>query len=139
MAKQLLFEHAARVKLQKGVEQLAHAVAVTMGPTGRNVIIDKNFGNPVVTKDGVTVSKEIELEDPYEHMGAKLVNEVATKTSDVAGDGTTTATVIAPAASTIRGTNQSAASPTGIATDPARQRCPVLPNAEPRTPSITAS
>ena len=95
MAKQLLFEHAARLKLQKGVEQLAHAVAVTMGPTGRNVIIDKNFGNPVVTKDGVTVSKEIELEDPYEHMGAKLVNEVATKTSDVAGDGTTTATVLA--------------------------------------------
>ncbi|MDP7276637.1 MAG: TCP-1/cpn60 chaperonin family protein, partial [Planctomycetaceae bacterium] len=97
MAKQLLFEHAARVKLQKGVEQLAHAVAVTMGPTGRNVIIDKNFGNPVVTKDGVTVSKEIELEDPYEHMGAKLVNEVATKTSDIAGDGTTTATVLARA------------------------------------------
>ena len=95
MAKQLLFEHAARLKLKKGVEQLAHAVAVTMGPTGRNVIIDKNFGNPVVTKDGVTVSKEIELEDPYEHMGAKLVNEVATKTSDVAGDGTTTATVLA--------------------------------------------
>jgi chaperonin GroEL len=97
VAKQLLFEHAARVKLQKGVEQLAHAVAVTMGPTGRNVIIDKNFGNPVVTKDGVTVSKEIELEDPYEHMGAKLVNEVATKTSDIAGDGTTTATVLARA------------------------------------------
>src|SRR5262245_21618590 len=66
-----------------------------MGPTGRNVIIDKNFGNPVVTKDGVTVSKEIELEDPYEHMGAKLVNEVAQKTSDIAGDGTTTATVLA--------------------------------------------
>ena len=97
MAKQLLFEHSARIKLQKGVDQLADAVAVTMGPTGRNVIIDKNFGNPVVTKDGVTVSKEIELEDPYENMGAKLVNEVATKTSDVAGDGTTTATVLARA------------------------------------------
>ena len=97
MAKQLLFEHSARIKLQKGVDQLASAVAVTMGPTGRNVIIDKNFGNPVVTKDGVTVSKEIELEDPYENMGAKLVNEVATKTSDVAGDGTTTATVLARA------------------------------------------
>src|SRR6476661_9264004 len=68
-----------------------------MGPTGRNVIIDKSFGNPVVTKDGVTVSKEVELEDPYEHMGAKLVNEVASKTSDVAGDGTTTATVLARA------------------------------------------
>ena len=95
MAKQLLFEDRARLKLQKGVDKLAHAVAVTMGPTGRNVIIDKSFGNPVVTKDGVTVSKEVELEDPYEHMGAKLVNEVASKTSDVAGDGTTTATVLA--------------------------------------------
>lgn len=97
MPKQLLFEDRARLKLQRGVDTLADAVAVTMGPTGRNVIIDKNFGNPVVTKDGVTVSKEVELEDPYEHMGAKLVNEVATKTSDVAGDGTTTATVLARA------------------------------------------
>ncbi len=95
MAKQLLFDDRARLKLQKGVETLAKAVAVTMGPTGRNVIIDKSFGNPVVTKDGVTVSKEVELEDPYEHMGAKLVNEVASKTSDTAGDGTTTATVLA--------------------------------------------
>lgn len=95
MAKQLLFEDRARLKLQRGVEKLAQAVAVTMGPTGRNVIIDKSFGNPVVTKDGVTVSKEVELEDPYEHMGAKLVNEVASKTSDIAGDGTTTATVLA--------------------------------------------
>ncbi len=95
MAKQLLFEDRARIKLQRGVRTLADAVAVTMGPTGRNVIIDKSFGNPVVTKDGVTVSKEVELEDPYEHMGAKLVNEVAQKTSDVAGDGTTTATVLA--------------------------------------------
>jgi len=95
VAKQLLFEDRARLKLLKGMEKLANAVAVTMGPTGRNVIIDKSFGNPVVTKDGVTVSKEVELEDPYEHMGAKLVNEVASKTSDVAGDGTTTATVLA--------------------------------------------
>jgi chaperonin GroEL len=95
MAKQLLFDDRARLKLQRGINTLADAVAVTMGPTGRNVIIDKSFGNPVVTKDGVTVSKEVELEDPYEHMGAKLVNEVATKTSDVAGDGTTTATVLA--------------------------------------------
>ncbi|MCA9023816.1 MAG: chaperonin GroEL [Planctomycetaceae bacterium] len=95
MAKQLLFDDRARLKLQKGINKLADAVAVTMGPTGRNVIIDKSFGNPVVTKDGVTVSKEVELEDPYEHMGAKLVNEVATKTSDIAGDGTTTATVLA--------------------------------------------
>ncbi|MCA9032233.1 MAG: chaperonin GroEL, partial [Planctomycetaceae bacterium] len=97
MAKQLLFDDAARLKLQAGVNILADAVAVTMGPTGRNVIIDKSFGNPLVTKDGVTVSKEVELEDPYEHMGAKLVNEVATKTSDIAGDGTTTATVLARA------------------------------------------
>ena len=95
MAKQLLFDDRARLKLQKGVETLAQAVAVTMGPTGRNVIIDKSFGNPVVTKDGVTVSKEVELEDAYENMGAKLVNEVASKTSDTAGDGTTTATVLA--------------------------------------------
>lgn len=97
MAKQLLFDDRARLKLQRGVKTLADAVAVTLGPTGRNVIIDKSFGNPLVTKDGVTVSKEIELEDPFEHMGAKLVNEVATKTSDIAGDGTTTATVLAKA------------------------------------------
>jgi chaperonin GroEL len=95
VAKQLLFEDSARTKMLKGVEKLADAVAVTMGPTGRNVIIAKSFGGPTVTKDGVTVSKEVELEDPFENMGAKLVNEVASKTSDVAGDGTTTATVLA--------------------------------------------
>ena len=94
MAKQMLFSDQARIRLQRGVRTLADAVAVTMGPTGRNVIIDKSFGNPVVTKDGVTVSKEVDLPDPYEHMGAKLVNEVASKTSDIAGDGTTTATVL---------------------------------------------
>ena len=97
MAKQLLFDDQARAKMLKGVEKLANAVAVTMGPTGRNVIIDKSFGGPTVTKDGVTVSKEVELEDRFENMGAKLVNEVASKTSDVAGDGTTTATVLARA------------------------------------------
>ena len=97
MPKQLLFEDQARAKMLKGVEKLANAVAVTMGPTGRNVIIDKSFGGPTVTKDGVTVSKEVELEDRFENMGAKLVNEVASKTSDVAGDGTTTATVLARA------------------------------------------
>jgi chaperonin GroEL len=97
VAKQLLFDDRARLKLQRGVKTLAEAVAATMGPTGRNVVIDKNFGNPLVTKDGVTVSKEVDLEDPFENMGAKLVNEVATKTSDVAGDGTTTATVLARA------------------------------------------
>ncbi|QDT95782.1 chaperonin GroEL [Gimesia aquarii] len=95
MAKQLLFEDRARTKLKKGVQTISDAVAITMGPTGRNVIIDKSFGNPLVTKDGVTVSKEVELEDPFENMGAKLVNEVASKTSDIAGDGTTTATVLA--------------------------------------------
>ena len=97
MPKQLLFDDQARAKLLKGVEKLAGAVAVTMGPTGRNVIIDKSFGGPTVTKDGVTVSKEVDLEDPFENMGAKLVNEVASKTSDLAGDGTTTATVLARA------------------------------------------
>ena len=97
MAKQLMFEDLARNKMLAGVDKLANAVAVTMGPTGRNVILDKSYGGPTVTKDGVTVSKEIELEDPFENMGAKLVNEVASKTSDVAGDGTTTATVLARA------------------------------------------
>ncbi|HEV2972242.1 MAG TPA: chaperonin GroEL [Pirellulales bacterium] len=96
-AKQLLFQDQARAKMLKGVEKLADAVAITMGPTGRNVIIAKSFGGPTVTKDGVTVSKEVELEDRFENMGAKLVNEVATKTSDIAGDGTTTATVLARA------------------------------------------
>lgn len=97
MAKQLLFDDRARLKLARGIRTLGDAVAATLGPSGKNVIIEKSFGNPVVTKDGVTVSKEIELEDPYEHMGAKLVNEVASKTSDTAGDGTTTATVLARA------------------------------------------
>jgi chaperonin GroEL len=97
VAKQLMFEDHARARMLKGVEKLADAVAVTMGPTGRNVIIDKSFGGPTVTKDGVTVAKEIELEDRFENMGAKLVVEVAQKTSDLAGDGTTTATVLARA------------------------------------------
>lgn len=96
-AKQLMFDDQARAKMLDGVEKLADAVAITMGPTGKNVIIDKSFGGPTVTKDGVTVSKEVELEDPFENMGAKLVNEVASKTSDLAGDGTTTATVLARA------------------------------------------
>jgi len=97
VAKQLIFSDAARRKLFDGVDVLAHAVGTTLGPTGRNVIIDKSFGGPSVTKDGVTVSKEIELDDPFENMGAKLVNVVASKTSDVAGDGTTTATILARA------------------------------------------
>jgi chaperonin GroEL len=95
VAKQLLFSDAARRKMLEGVDILAHAVGTTLGPTGRNVILSKSFGGPTVTKDGVTVSKEIELPDPFENMGAKLVNVVASKTSDVAGDGTTTATILA--------------------------------------------
>ncbi|PYO63644.1 MAG: chaperonin GroEL [Gemmatimonadetes bacterium] len=96
-AKQLEFNTEARTRLKRGVDQLAEAVRVTLGPKGRNVVIDKKFGNPTVTKDGVTVAKEIELEDPVENMGAQMVKEVATKTSDLAGDGTTTATVLAQA------------------------------------------
>jgi len=95
MAKQLLFDEKARQSLLIGVEKLAKAVKATLGPAGRNVIIDKKFGSPTITKDGVTVAKEIELEEPYENMGAQLIREVSSKTSDVAGDGTTTATVLA--------------------------------------------
>ncbi|MFQ3620399.1 MAG: chaperonin GroEL [Spirochaetales bacterium] len=95
MAKQLKFEEEARRALLRGVEKMSNAVKVTLGPKGRNVLLDKKFGAPTVTKDGVSVAKEIELEDPYENMGAQLLKEVATKTNDVAGDGTTTATVLA--------------------------------------------
>src|SRR5882757_3941864 len=96
-AKQLVFDETARQALLKGVNKLARAVVATLGPKGRNVVLDKKFGSPTVTKDGVTVAKEIELEDPYENMGAQMVREVASKTSDAAGDGTTTATVLAEA------------------------------------------
>jgi len=96
-AKQLEFDESARHSLLRGVEKLAKAVKATLGPSGRNVILDKKFGSPTITKDGVTVAKEIELENPYENMGAQLVREVASKTSDIAGDGTTTATVLAEA------------------------------------------
>jgi chaperonin GroEL len=96
-AKQLLFDEAARKKILKGVELLSRAVKVTLGPKGRNVLIDKKYGSPTVTKDGVTVAKEIELKDPFENMGAQMVREVASRTSDNAGDGTTTATVLAEA------------------------------------------
>ncbi len=95
MAKLIIFDEEARSKIKRGVDQLADAVKVTLGPRGRNVLIDKKFGSPASTKDGVTVAKEIELEDQFENMGAQVVNEVASKTSDVAGDGTTTATVLA--------------------------------------------
>jgi chaperonin GroEL len=95
MAKDINFNVEARDRLKKGVDALANAVKVTLGPKGRNVIIDKKFGSPAITKDGVTVAKEIELKDSVENMGAQMVKEVASKTADVAGDGTTTATVLA--------------------------------------------
>src|SRR5512136_2141970 len=94
-AKQILFDQVARDAILRGVNVLADAVKVTLGPKGRNVVIDRSFGSPTITKDGVTVAKEIELENRFENMGAQMVKEVASKTSDVAGDGTTTATVLA--------------------------------------------
>src|SRR5438874_12400232 len=97
MAKQITYSDQSRQAILRGVNQLAEAVKVTLGPKGRNVVIDKKFGGPTITKDGVTVAKEIELEDAIENMGAQMVKEVATKTSDIAGDGTTTATVLAQA------------------------------------------
>ena len=97
MAKQIIFGEDARKKLQAGIDQLANTVKVTLGPKGRNVVLDKKYGNPLITNDGVTIAKDVELEDAFENMGASLVREVATKTNDVAGDGTTTATVLAQA------------------------------------------
>ena len=97
MAKEIKYDQAVRESLLKGVNTLSDAVRITLGPKGRNVIIEKSFGSPTMTKDGVTVAKEIELEDKFENMGAQMVREVASKTSDVAGDGTTTATVLAQA------------------------------------------
>src|SRR3989344_733121 len=97
MAKQIIFNEEARAKMKKGADILANAVRVTLGPKGRNAVLDKGFGAPTITKDGVTVAKEIELPDKFENLGAELVKEVASKTSDVAGDGTTTATVLAQA------------------------------------------
>src|SRR5260370_24023586 len=96
-AKLLLYHEDARNALERGVEKVASAVRVTLGPKGRNVVLEKKWGSPTITKDGVTVAKEIELEDPYENMGAQLVKEVASRTNDAAGDGTTTATVLAHA------------------------------------------
>src|ERR687895_1063412 len=97
MAKQIIYGEQSRQAILRGVNQLADAVKVTLGPKGRNVVLDKKFGSPTITKDGVTVAKEIELEDKLENIGAQMVREVASKTSDVAGDGTTTATVLAQA------------------------------------------
>src|SRR5258708_39152906 len=96
-AKQLQFDEAARHALLRGVEKLSKAVKATLGPAGRNVILDKKFGSPTITNDGVTIAKEIEREDPFENMGAQLVKEVASKTNDIAGDGTTTSVVLAAA------------------------------------------
>ena len=95
MAKEIFYGEDARRKLQAGVDQLADTVKITLGPKGRNVLISKSFGSPLITNDGVTIAKEIELKDPVENMGAQVVKEVASKTNDVAGDGTTTATLIA--------------------------------------------
>ena len=97
MAKDIIYNLEAREGLRKGVDDLSNAVKVTLGPKGRNVIIDKSFGSPAITKDGVTVAKEVELKDPVENMGAQMLKEVASKTNDQAGDGTTTATVLAQA------------------------------------------
>ena len=96
-AKIITFDEKARKSIETGVNKLADAVKVTLGPKGRNVVLDKKFGSPIITNDGVTIAKEIELDDPYENMGAQLVKEVASKTNDVAGDGTTTATLLAQA------------------------------------------
>src|SRR6201987_3532694 len=96
-AKEIIFDESARARILHGVNTLADAVKVTLGPRGRNVVIEKSWGSPTVTKDGVTVAKEIELEDKFQNLGAQMVKEVASKTSDVAGDGTTTATVVAQA------------------------------------------
>src|ERR1700731_2316346 len=97
MAKQLVFDEEARRSLKKGIDILAGAVKTTLGPKGRNVALDKKFGSPTVTHDGVTVAREVELEDPFENMGAQLLKEAATKTNDIAGDGTTTSVVVAQA------------------------------------------
>src|ERR1700720_1312400 len=115
MSKMLKFDEAARRGLEAGVNKLADAVKVTLGPKGRNVVIEKKFGAPTITNDGVTIAREVELDDPFENMGAQLVKEVATKTNDVAGDGTTTATVLAQVLAREGLRNVAAgASPTGL-------------------------
>ncbi len=97
MAKENLYSEEARKSLLKGIDKLSDTVKITLGPNGRNVVLDKKFGGPLITNDGVTIAKEIELDDPFENMGAQMVKEVATKTNDVAGDGTTTATLLTQA------------------------------------------
>ena len=124
MAKQVKYNVEARDALKRGVDILANAVKVTLGPKGRNVIIDRKFGAPSITKDGVTVAKEVELKDPLENMGAQLVKEVASKTADQAGDGTTTATVLAQAIVTagVKNVAAGAAPPSGKSSRPRRRR-----------------
>src|SRR5215204_53814 len=115
MPKILKFDDEARRALEAGVDKLANAVKVTLGPKGRNVVLDKKFGAPTITNDGVSIAKEVELDDPFENLGAQLVKEVATKTNDIAGDGTTTATVLAQALVHLGLRNVAAgASPTGL-------------------------
>jgi hypothetical protein len=101
LAKQIIFDETARRSLKRGIDRLADAVRVTIGPKGRNVVLDKKFGSPTITNDGVTIARDIELDDPFENMGAQLLKEVATKTDDVAGDGTTTAVVLGQAMVTL--------------------------------------
>src|SRR4026208_940661 len=138
MAKQIIYGEESRSAILRGVNQLADAVKVTLGPKGRNVVIDKKFGSPTITKDGVTVAKEIELKDAIENMGAQMVREVASKTSDVAGDGTTTATALAQPTYRPGATNVAAgAKPrgrSGWASWPVRRR-PSPATAPPRRPS----
>jgi hypothetical protein len=142
-AKQLLFDEAARQKILRGVELLSRAVKVTLGPKGRNVVIDKKFGSPTVTKDGVTVAKEVELPDPYENMGAQMVKEVASKTSDAAGDGTTTATVLAEAstakASRTSPPDRTRSSSSAVSTRPSRPPSPNSPRSPRRSPTARKS
>ncbi len=124
MAKRLQFDENARYSLKKGIDQLAGAVKVTLGPKGRNVVLDKKFGAPTITNDGVTIARDIDLPDPFENMGAQLLKEVATRTNDVAGDGTTTATVLAQAIVTEGLKNLAAgANPDDSAPWPGQRRC----------------
>ena len=141
MAKQLIFDETARRGLKRGVDRLADAVSVTLGPKGRNVVLDKKYGAPTITNDGVTIAREIELEDPFENMGAQLLKEVATKTDDVAGDGTTTAIVLGQAIVAEGLQNVSAgANPMvvkrgiekGVEAIVAELKAPVAPGREPR-------
>ena len=155
MAKQLAFNDAARRSLEAGIDKLANTVKVTLGPRGRNVVLDKKWGAPTITNDGVTIAREIELDDPYENLGAQLAKEVATKTNDVAGDGTTTATVLAqalvkeglrnvaagaaPARSSAASRSPSRPSQHACWRTPVRSRAPRWPTLPPSPPRATRS